>query len=58
MSNVQVIFNENKYLIVLGDQGVELSRAEAEQLFVDLGYALQDQDIRKKEKDQYELQLG
>ena len=49
MSNIQVIFNKNKYLIVLGDNGVELDRAEAEQLFVDLGHALQDQDKLKEE---------
>ena len=49
--NIQVIYKRNKLLIVLGEQGVELSREEAEQLFVDLGHALQDMDTRKEKHD-------
>ena len=45
---IQVIFNDKDFLIKLGDHGVELSRAEAEKLFVDLGHALQDQDQMKE----------
>ena len=44
--NIQVIFNgKGNYLLVLGDRAVEISRQEAEQLFVDLGHALQDHDL-------------
>ena len=45
MDKIQVIYRKNNLLIVLGEKGIELTRAEAEQLFVDLGHALQDQDI-------------
>ena len=48
---IRIVYHEDKFMIVLGLQGVELSRAEAEQLFVDLGHALQDQDKRKQESD-------
>ena len=44
---IQVIFNDKDFLIKLGDNAVELSREEAEKLFVDLGHALQDQDQLK-----------
>lgn len=47
--NINVVFNSmGGILITLGDHGVELTRAEAEQLFVDLGHALQDQDVMMK----------
>ena len=43
---VNVVFDSiGGIMITLGDHGVELTRAEAEQLFVDLGHALQDQDM-------------
>ena len=42
---IQVVWNNNDVLITLGDHGVELTRAEAEKLFVDLGHALKDQDL-------------
>ena len=45
--NIKVVYNDNDILITLGDHGVELTRKEAEQLFVDLGHALQDQDMKK-----------
>lgn len=39
---IQVVYNaDNTILIVLGDNAVELERPEAEQLFVDIGHALQ-----------------
>lgn len=45
MNNIQVIYNgEGNVLLVLGDNGIALSRSEAEQLFVDLGHTLQDMD--------------
>lgn len=48
--NIQVIYNsEGHYLLVLGDRAVEITRQEAEQLFVDLGHALQDQDNLNKD---------
>ena len=44
--NIKVVFDAiGGIMITLGDHGVELTRAEAEQLFVDLGHALQDQDM-------------
>ena len=47
--NIKVVFDSmGGILITLGDHGVELTRAEAEQLFVDLGHALQDQDMMMK----------
>ena len=42
--NIKVVYNNTDFLITLGDHGVELSREEAEKLFVDLGHALKDQD--------------
>ena len=47
---VKVVYNSvGGVLITLGEHGVALSRNEAEQLFVDLGHALQDQDMIAKE---------
>jgi len=47
---VKVIYNSmGGILIQLGDHAVALDRDEAEQLFVDLGHALQDQDKLAKE---------
>ena len=34
-------------LIVLGDNAIELSRSEAEVIFVQLGHVLQDMDIEQ-----------
>ena len=48
---IKVVYNLNFFLIHLGDNGVELTRAEAEKLFVDLGHALQDQDKMKEDSD-------
>ena len=48
--SIQVIYNSmGGILIKLGDHAVALDREEAEQLFVDLGHALQDQDMKVKE---------
>ena len=47
---IEVKFNDDKVLLVLGHSGMELTRAEAEQLFVDLGHALQDQDVKNEGK--------
>lgn len=48
--NIKVIYSSTgDVLIALGDHAIELSREEAEQLFVDLGHALQDADQRNKE---------
>ena len=45
---MQVYYNgEGFILIELHGAALELSRAEAEQLFVDLGHTLQDMDITK-----------
>ena len=43
--NIVVVYNNQDILITLGDHGVELTRAEAEKLFIDLGHCLKDQDI-------------
>ena len=45
---IQVVYKDDKVMIVLGEAGVELSRKEAEQLFVDLGHALQDMDVKNE----------
>ena len=48
--NIRVIFNSiGGIMIELDGAAMELTRAEAEQLFVDLGHALQDQDMMAKE---------
>lgn len=48
--NIKVVYNSlGGILITLGDHGIELTRAEAEQLFTDLGHALMDQDMIRKE---------
>jgi len=47
---IQIIYNSGGGIVIrLGDYGVALTREEAEQLFVDLGHALQDQDAIAKE---------
>ena len=46
MNDFTVYYNaEGMVLIELDNMGLELTRAEAEQLFVDLGHVLQDMDI-------------
>ena len=55
METIQVIYKTNKILLVLGEKGIELSRAEAEKLFIDLGHALQDQDVVNAHKQRAEL---
>ena len=43
---MQVYYNSEGYILIeLLGAAMELSRAEAEQLFVDLGHVLQDMDI-------------
>ena len=55
MNDFSVYYNaEGKVMIVLDDQGLELSRPEAEQLFVDLGHVLQDMDSVAKAYEQPE----
>ena len=49
---IQVIYKNDKVLIVLGEAGIELTRAEAEQLFVDLGHSLQDMDKENEGKSE------
>ena len=47
---IKIIYNSGGGIVIkLGEYGVALTRAEAEQLFVDLGHALQDQDAMAKE---------
>ena len=48
MDNLQVLYKDDEIMLALGDRGIKLTRAEAEQLFVDLGHALQDQDVRNE----------
>ena len=51
--SIQIIYNSmGGILLKLGDHAVALEREEAEQLFVDLGHALQDQDkLKEEDKD-------
>ena len=44
MDHIQVVYDTKKIMLTLGEHGLELTREEAEALFIDLGYALQDQD--------------
>ena len=45
---MQVYYNSEGYVLIeLLGAALELSRAEAEQLFVDLGHTLQDMDVEK-----------
>ena len=47
MDHIQVVYSSDAFMITLGDHGVELTREEAEKLFIDLGHAIKDQDIKK-----------
>lgn len=42
-------WDSQKVYLMLGSQEIEMTRAEAEGLFVTLGNALQDQDEMRKE---------
>lgn len=42
---IQVVHNNKMVLVTLGEHGVELTRPEAEALFVSLGHTLKDMDI-------------
>ena len=45
---MQVYYNGEGYVLIeLHGAALELSRAEAKQLFVDLGHTLQDMDVEK-----------
>ena len=45
---MNVHYNSEGYILIeFAGQGLELDRREAEQLFVDLGYVLQDMDMVK-----------
>ena len=55
METIQIIYRKNNFLLVLGEKGIELTRKEAEQLFVDLGHALQDQDVLNAHRQREEL---
>ena len=47
MSEITVYYNSTgSILIELDGAALELTRGEAEQLFVDLGFILQDLDVR------------
>lgn len=46
MDDITVYYNaEGSVLIEFAGKGLELTRGEAEQLFVDLGFVLQDMDV-------------
>jgi len=48
MSDIQVYYNsQGQVLIELDGSALELERAEAEALFLDLGYCLKDMDARE-----------
>ena len=49
--DMNVIWQPGFVMIEFAGQALELDRAEAEQLFVDLGHALQDMDTNKEEQD-------
>ena len=52
MSNIQVIYNSEGFVLIeLDGAALELTRGEAEQLFVDLGHTLQDMDIDKYDEN-------
>ena len=52
---MNVYFNaEGMLLIEFAGSAIELDRAEAEQLFVDIGHALQDHDITKYDENMEE----
>lgn len=48
---LKVVYDTDKILIYMGDQGVELTIKEGIQLCTDLSHALQDIHVRLEEKD-------
>ena len=51
-NTIQVKHNNKMVLVVLGEQAVEMTRPEAEQLLFDLAHVLQDMhNIREGKKD-------
>ena len=48
---MNVIWQPGFVMIEFAGQGLELDREEAEQLFVDLGHALQDMDLDQKKEN-------
>lgn len=51
MSDITVYYNsEGAVLIELDGAALELTRGEAEQLFVDIGHVLQDMDLQEIEE--------
>ena len=52
MSEMTVYYDSNgNVLIEFAGAALELTREEAEQLFVDLGFVLQDMDVISEEKE-------
>ena len=47
---LKVEWTEDTVFLVLGEAEMELTRGEAESLFVTLGHALQDMDVMLKER--------
>ena len=46
MSGIQVYYDSTKSILIeLDGAALELTREEAEQLFVDIGFVLQDMDL-------------
>jgi len=54
MSDLKLEWTESKVFLVLGEAEMELTREEAEGLFVTLGHALQDMDVLREEKEEEE----
>ena len=53
MSEITVYYDSTgSILIELDGAALELTRGEAEQLFVDLGFVLQDLDVQQENEDQ------
>ena len=53
VSDIQVYYNASgNVLIELDGAALEISREEAEVLFLDLGYCLKDMDYRDQETEQ------
>lgn len=49
---MQVYYNAEGFILLeLDGAALELNRQEAEQLFVDLGHALQDHDVTREEME-------
>lgn len=49
--SIEVSYNDLEQVqIKIGEDGIIMSRQEAEQLFVDMGYVLQDMDVVKQDQ--------